>query len=60
MPLYFAKEQPVVKRQGTWLMVDDEWMPVEKREVPRNRLMPFRTLGCYPLTGGIEFMVESV
>ena len=46
VPLYFAKERPVVERQGTWLMVDDERMPLEPGERPQNRMIRFRTLGC--------------
>ena len=60
VPLYFAKERPVVQRQGTWLMVDDERMPLERGETPQNRMIRFRTLGCYPLTGGIESTAQSV
>jgi len=60
VPLYFAKERPVVERQGTWLMVDDERMPLELREMPQNRMIRFRTLGCYPLTGGIDSTAQSV
>ena len=59
VPLYFAKERPVVERQGTWLMVDDERMP-EPGERPQNRMIRFRTLGCYPLTGGIDSTAQSV
>ena len=54
VPLYFAKERPVVRRSGTWIMVDDERMPLEPGERPDLRLVRFRTLGCYPLTGAIE------
>ena len=60
VPLYFAKERPVVERQGTWLMVDDERMPLEPEETPENRMIRFRTLGCYPLTGGIDSTAQSV
>jgi len=60
VPLYFAQERPVVQRQGTWLMVDDERMPLEPGEEPENRKIRFRTLGCYPLTGGIDSTVQSV
>ena len=60
VPLYFAKERPVVERQGTWLMVDDERMPLEPGERPQNRMIRFRTLGCYPLTGGIDSTAQSV
>jgi sulfate adenylyltransferase subunit 2 len=54
VPLYFAKQRPVVRRNGTWIMVDDDRMPLEPGETPQNRLVRFRTLGCYPLTGAIE------
>jgi len=54
VPLYFAKERPVVLRDGTWIMVDDERMPLEPGEQPQMRRVRFRTLGCYPLTGAIE------
>ncbi len=54
VPLYFAKERPVVWRAGTWIMVDDERMPLEANEQPQLRQVRFRTLGCYPLTGAIE------
>ena len=60
VPLYFAKKRPVVERQGTWLMVDDERMPLEPGERPQNRMIRFRTLGCYPLTGGIDSTAQSV
>ena len=60
VPLYFAQERPVVQRQGTWLMVDDQRMPLEPGEVPENRKIRFRTLGCYPLTGGIDTTAQSV
>jgi sulfate adenylyltransferase subunit 2 len=52
--LYFAKERPVVQREGTWIMVDDERMPLEPGETPQMRRVRFRTLGCYPLTGAVE------
>lgn len=54
VPLYFAKERPVVKRSGTWIMADDERLPLLDGETPEIRLVRFRTLGCYPLTGAIE------
>ncbi len=54
VPLYFAKPRPVVRRAGTWIMVDDERLPLEEGEQPEMRLVRFRTLGCYPLTGAIE------
>jgi sulfate adenylyltransferase subunit 2 len=54
VPLYFAKERPVVVRDGQLIMVDDDRMPLKVGEVPEMRLVRFRTLGCYPLTGAIE------
>src|SRR5215213_3360585 len=54
VPLYFAQERPVVERDGTLIMVDDERMPLEPDEVPQQRQVRFRTLGCYPLTGAVE------
>ena len=54
VPLYFAKHRPVVERDGALIMVDDERLPLEPGERPGNRLIRFRTLGCYPLTGAIE------
>jgi sulfate adenylyltransferase subunit 2 len=52
--LYFAKERPVVKRDGTLIMVDDDRMPLEQGETPEMKMVRFRTLGCYPLTGAVE------
>ena len=54
VPLYFAKERPVVNRGGAWIMVDDERLPLEAGEKPVMKKVRFRTLGCYPLTGAIE------
>ncbi len=54
VPLYFAAERPVVERDGTLIMVDDERMPLEPDETPELRSVRFRTLGCYPLSGAIE------
>ena len=54
VPLYFAKSRPVVKRQGVLIMVDDDRLPLQPDEHPEMRLVRFRTLGCYPLTGAIE------
>ncbi len=54
VPLYFAKERPVVERDGALIMVDDERMPLNPGEKPQMRRVRFRTLGCYPLTGAIE------
>ncbi|HEU4950457.1 MAG TPA: sulfate adenylyltransferase subunit CysD [Holophagaceae bacterium] len=54
VPLYLAKARPVVSRSGAWIMVDDERLPLEPGEQPELRMVRFRTLGCYPLTGAIE------
>jgi len=54
VPLYFARKRPVVRRAGTWIMVDDNRMPLAPGEIPESKMVRFRTLGCYPLTGGIE------
>jgi sulfate adenylyltransferase subunit 2 len=54
VPLYFAAPRPVVRRNGFWIMVDDDRLPLEPGECPEIRLVRFRTLGCYPLTGAVE------
>lgn len=54
VPLYFSAVRPVVQRSGTWIMVDDERMPLNAGEVPEQKSVRFRTLGCYPLTGAVE------
>ena len=54
VPLYFAARRPVVARDDTLIMVDDDRLPLEPGEVPEMRSVRFRTLGCYPLTGAIE------
>jgi sulfate adenylyltransferase subunit 2 len=54
VPLYFAKERPIVMRDGQMIMVDDERMPLHAGEKPDLKMIRFRTLGCYPLTGAIE------
>ena len=54
VPLYYSAMRPVVSRGGTWIMVDDDRMPLEPDEVPEQKMVRFRTLGCYPLTGAIE------
>jgi sulfate adenylyltransferase subunit 2 len=58
--LYFARPRPVVRRSGTWIMVDDDRMPLEPGEVPEMRVVRFRTLGCYPLTGAIESDADTL
>ena len=54
VPLYFSAERPVVERDGNLIMVDDERFRLQEGETVENKLVRFRTLGCYPLTGGIE------
>jgi len=54
VPLYFAAKRPVVERDGLLLMVDDDRFPLNAGEVPEERSVRFRTLGCYPLTGAVE------
>ncbi len=54
VPLYFAKTRPVVARDGVWIMVDDDRLPLRPGETPELRMVRFRTLGCYPLTGAVE------
>jgi sulfate adenylyltransferase subunit 2 len=54
VPLYFAKPRPVVRRDGVWIMVDDDRLPLHPGETPEMRTVRFRTLGCYPLSGAIE------
>ena len=60
VPLYFAAERPVVERDGTLIMVDDDRMPLEPGEVPEHRSVRFRTLGCYPLTGAVESTASTL
>lgn len=54
VPLYFAKERPVVEKDGMLIMVDDDRMPIEAHEKVEMKMVRFRTLGCYPLTGAVE------
>ncbi len=60
VPLYFAKERPVVERDGTLIMVDDDRLPMRAGEQPMMKKVRFRTLGCYPLTGAIESEANSL
>ena len=60
VPLYFAAERPVVERDGTLIMVDDDRMPLKDGEKPHMRKVRFRTLGCYPLTGAIESEADTL
>jgi sulfate adenylyltransferase subunit 2 len=60
VPLYFAKERPVVERSGTLIMVDDDRLPLLPGETPQMRKVRFRTLGCYPLSGAVESDATSL
>jgi len=60
VPLYYAKERPVVDMDGSLILVDDERMPKELRDKAEMRKVRFRTLGCYPLTGAIESEAETI
>ena len=60
VPLYFAKERPVVMREGAMIMVDDDRMRLHEGEKPEMKRVRFRTLGCYPLSGAIESEATDV
>ena len=60
VPLYLAKERPVVRRGGQLIMVDDDRMPLEPGEVPMQLKVRFRTLGCYPLTAAVESDADTL
>ena len=60
VPLYFAKERPVVERDGTLIMVDDDRLPLKPGERPMMKSVRFRTLGCYPLSGAIESRASTL
>ncbi|QBK30045.1 sulfate adenylyltransferase subunit CysD [Roseitalea porphyridii] len=60
VPLYFAAPRPVVSRDGMLIMVDDDRIPLHPNEVPQTRMVRFRTLGCYPLTGAVESEATSL
>ena len=60
VPLYLAKERPVVQRNGTLILVDDDRIPLEPDEQPALKKVRFRTLGCYPLTGAIESDADTL
>ena len=60
VPLYFAAERPVVNRDGTWIMADDERMRFRPGETPVTKNVRFRTLGCYPLSGAIESTADTL
>lgn len=60
VPLYYAKERPVVKYNGALVLVDDERMPEELRKTAEMKMVRFRTLGCYPLTGAVESEADTI
>ena len=60
VPLYFAAERPVVERNGTLIMVDDDRIPLNPGEKPRLEMVRFRTLGCYPLTGALKSHAQTL
>jgi sulfate adenylyltransferase subunit 2 len=60
VPLYFAKARPIVERDGMLIMVDDDRMPLGPNETPKQEVVRFRTLGCYPLTGAVRSAAANV
>jgi len=60
VPLYFAAKRPVVEREGDWIMVDDDRMPLRDGERPVEKMVRFRTLGCYPVTGAVPSEATTV
>mgnify|MGYP006260894975 FL=1 len=60
VPLYFSKERPVVERDGTLILVDDDRLPLIEGEKPMMKSVRFRTLGCYPLTGAVESEADTL
>jgi len=60
VPLYYTAERPVVEREGQWIMVDDGRMPLLSGEIPQQRRVRFRTLGCYPLTAAVESDADTL
>ncbi|WP_370979183.1 sulfate adenylyltransferase subunit CysD [Agaribacterium sp. ZY112] len=60
VPLYLSAPRPVVERDGMLIMVDDERLPLEEGEVPEEKWVRFRTLGCYPLTGAVESKAQTL
>jgi sulfate adenylyltransferase subunit 2 len=60
VPLYFARERPIVVRDGALILADDERLPLAPGETPRQLMVRFRTLGCYPLTGAVESTADTV
>lgn len=60
VPLYYAKERPIVEIDGNLIMADDDRMPKELRDRAKMRKVRFRTLGCYPLTGAIDSEADTI
>ncbi len=60
VPLYFSKERPIVNRDGTLILVDDDRLPLLNGEIPLLKSVRFRTLGCYPLSGAVESKANSL
>ena len=60
VPLYFAKERPIVERDGALIMADDDRLPLTPGETPRMMRVRFRTLGCYPLTGAMRSNATTI
>jgi len=60
VPLYFAKERPIVEYNGAMVLVDDDRMPKELAETAKMRMVRFRTLGCYPLTGAVKSEADTI
>lgn len=60
VPLYLAKPRPVVERDGSLILVDDDRMPMKEGEEPEMKVVRFRTLGCYPLTGAVESTADTL
>jgi sulfate adenylyltransferase subunit 2 len=60
VPLYFAAERPIVRRGSTLILVDDDRLPLSPGEVPERRMVRFRTLGCYPLSGAIDSTATTI
>jgi sulfate adenylyltransferase subunit 2 len=60
VPLYFAEDRLVLRRQGSWIVADDERVPLGPGERPQMRRVRFRTLGCYPLTAAVESNADTL
>ena len=60
VPLYYAKERPVVNVDGNLILADDDRMPEEMRAKAEMKMVRFRTLGCYPLTGAVESEADTI